>query len=73
MNKNLSVFVVDPYKFAETVKYNFIKTSISEVDALTIWQDFGFKLNKKQASKPAGYQNKLFISQLRCEVEKLSI
>ena len=60
-------------KFAKTVKYNFIKTSISDVDALTIWQDFGFKLNKKQASKPAGYQIKLFISQLRREVEKLSI
>ena len=47
--------------------------SINQIDALTIWQDFGFKLNKKQASKPAGYQNKLFISQLRRGVEKLSI
>ena len=60
-------------KIKNTVTYNFLKTSVSDVDALTIWQDFGFKLDKKQTSKPIGYQNKLFIRQLRRDVEKLSI
>ena len=46
-----------------------MKTEISDVDALTVWQDFGFKLDKKPSSKPAGYLNRLFVSRLRREVE----
>ena len=61
-------------KFNKKVTYNFLKTSISDLDGITIWQDLGFKLDKKQASKlvgkAAGYQNRLFISKLRREVEK---
>jgi len=49
--------------------YNFIRTKISDVDALTVWQDFGFKLDKKTAPKPASYVNKLFLSRLRRDVE----
>ena len=61
-------------KFNKKVTYNFLKTSVSDLDGITIWQDLGFKLDKKQASKlvgkAAGYQNRLFISKLRREVEK---
>ena len=61
-------------KFTKKVTYNFLKTSISDLDGITIWQDLGFKLDKKQASKlvgkAAGYQNRLFISKLRRKVEK---
>ena len=61
-------------KFTKKVSYNFLKTPVSDLDGTTIWQDFGFKLNKKQKTKkiekPTGYQNKLFISKLRRKVEK---
>ena len=61
-------------KFTKKVTYNFLKTSVSDLDRITIWQDLGFKLDKKQASKhlgkPVGYQNRLFIRKLRREVEK---
>ena len=61
-------------KFTKKVTYNFLKTSVSDLDGITIWQDLGFKLDKKQASKlvgkAVGYQNKLFIRKLRREVEK---
>lgn len=61
-------------KFTKKVTYNFLKTSISDLDGTTIWQDLGFKLDKKQAyksvGKPAGYQNRLFIRKLRRKVEK---
>ena len=61
-------------KFTKKVTYNFLKTSVSDLDGITIWQDLGFKLDKKQASKlvgkAVGYQNKLFISKLRRKVEK---
>ena len=61
---------VDPTK---TIKIKR-PTKYSDLDGITIWQDLGFKLDKKQASKlvgkAVGYQNKLFIRKLRREVEK---
>ena len=51
--------------FFRPERYKFSKTDISGIDNLAIWQDFGFQLDKKNSAKPAGYQNKLFISRLR--------
>jgi hypothetical protein len=57
--------------FAGDTTYEFLKTEISDIDKLSIWQDFGFKLDKKKSPKPAGYQNKLFISRLRRSIKCL--
>ena len=61
-------------KFTKKVSYNFLKTPISDLDSTTIWQDLGFKFDKKQKTKkiekPTGYQNRFFISKLRRKVEK---
>ena len=57
-------------KFKKSTTYNFLRTKISNLEPLTIWQDFGFKLDKIKKEKPVGFDNRLYISKLRRNVQR---
>jgi len=63
-------------EFAAPVEYNFTKTRNSDVDPLTIWQDLGFKLDKKRDSNNhglAGFYNRFYLSNMRRKVESFIV
>ena len=59
--------------FKEKIKYNFKKTSISNIENKYIWKNLGFKLNNEEFDEiekavPVGFDNRLYISKLRREI-----
>ena len=46
-----------------------LRTKVSNLEALTIWQDFGFKLDKAKKDKPVGLTH-AYISKLRRDVQR---
>ena len=56
--------------FKKSIVYNFLRTKVSNLEALTIWQDFGFKLDKAKKDKPVGFDTRLYISKLRRDVQR---
>ena len=55
--------------YKKSIVYNFLRTKVSNLEALTIWQDFGFKLDKAKKDKPVGFDTRLYISKLRRDVQ----
>ena len=58
-------------QFKKSTTYNFSRTKISNLEPITIWQDFGFRLDKVKREKPVGFDNRLYISKLRRDVQRL--
>ena len=57
-------------KFKKSITYNFLRTKVSNLEPLTIWQDFGFKLDEAKKEKPVGFDTRLYISKLRRSVQR---
>lgn len=56
-------------EFKGATDYSFLKTQISGIDGLSVWQNFGFKLDQGTKQDLPGYTNRLFFSKLRRKVD----
>ena len=67
-----SVEVLPLSTFKGNTAYAFQKTPVSGIDHLTLWQNFGFKLDMGKKRILPGYTNRLFIAKLRRNIETLN-
>ena len=51
--------------FKGETTYRFAKTSVSDVESLVLWQNFGFKVKQGMKRLLPGYSSRLWISKLR--------